>query len=942
MSSYKLGVEVVSAHDLMPKDAQGSSSPFVELQFSGQRFRTTTKERNLNPVWNERFHFNIPNLGSLPQLALEASVYSMSKASQPRSFLGKVSISGTTFVPYADAVVTQHPLEKRGMFSRVKGELRLKVFLTVDPSPNSSDPVPKADAPSQASQAAAKEVGQKKQSSAPAKEQQNPKVVMFSSSAPSQQPLDYALKETRPLLGRGADKPATTYDLVEQMQYLFVRVVKARDLPSGDAKGSVEVRVGDYKGTTKQFEKQQNPAWNEVFAFSKERMEAPVLEVVVVVNGKDDPVGVVRFDLTDVPTRVPPNGPLAPEWYRLDDKKGEKTKGELMLAVWFGTQADESFPEAGLPDATAPVDASHIRSKVYHAPRLWYVRVNVIEAQDIVMADKSRFPDVYVKAQVGNQESRTSTVATRAHNPIWNEDLMFVAAEPFDDDLILSVRDSVAPNKDEVIGSAIVPLGSVEKRLDDGIIHGRWFNLEKPQQKKNKDKDKISCRIHLRLCLEGGYHVLDESASCSSDLRPTAKQLWKPPVGLLELGILNAMGIHPMKTREGKGTSDTYCVAKYGHIWVRTRTVLNSLFPRYNEQYMWEVFDPDTVLTIGVFDNCHLGEKGSNGNKEDAMVGKIRIRLSTLETGRVYTHSYPLLVLQPSGLKKMGELQLAIRFSTTSLVSMMCMYAQPLLPSMHYVRPLTGMQREFLRRQAIQVVAARLSRTEPPLRKEVVEYMCDVDSHKWSMRRSKANYHRLLSVVAAAADGIKWFGDVCAWKNPITTSVVHLLFLLLVCFPDLILTAMFMYLFLVGICNYRYRPRHPPHMNTQLSYAEAAIPDEIEEEFDTYPTGGKPEAVRMRYDRLRGVAANVQTVLGELASQGERVQALLSWRDPRATVMFVVFCLVAALVLYTTSLQVLATFAGLYLMRHPKFRGRVPPAPVNFFVRLPTRADCMI
>ncbi|URD73784.1 Multiple C2 and transmembrane domain-containing protein [Musa troglodytarum] len=508
---------------------------------------------------------------------------------------------------------------------------------------------------------------------------------------------------------------------------------------------------------------------------------------------------------------------------------------------------------------------------------------------------------------------------------------MFVAAEPFDDDLILSVRDSVAPNKDEVIGSAIVPLGSVERRLDDGTIHGRWFNLEKPQQNKNKDKDKVSCRIHLRLCLEGGYHVLDESAICSSDLRPTAKQLWKPPVGLLELGILNALGIHPMKTREGKGTSDTYCVAKYGHKWVRTRTVLNSLFPRYNEQYTWEVYDPDTVLTIGVFDNCHPGEKGSDGNHKDAMVGKIRIRLSTLETGRVYTHSYPLLVLQPSGLKKMGELQLAIRFSATSLVSMMCMYAQPLLPNMHYVRPLTGMQREVLRRQAIQVVAARLGRTEPPLRKEVVD-----------MRRSKANYHRLVSVVASAADGIKWFGDVCAWRNPVTTSAVHLLFLLLVCFPELIPTVMFMYLFLVGIWNYRHRPRHPPHMNTQLSYAEAASPDETEEEFDTYPSGGKPEAVRMRYDRLRGVAANMQTVLGELASQGERVQALLSWRDPRATAMFVVFCLAAALVLYTTSLQVLATFAGLYLMRHPKFRGTLPPPPVNFFVRLPTRADSMI
>uniref|UniRef100_A0A6N2LZH5 C2 domain-containing protein n=1 Tax=Salix viminalis TaxID=40686 RepID=A0A6N2LZH5_SALVM len=66
----------------------------------------------------------------------------------------------------------------------------------------------------------------------------------------------------------------------------------------------------------------------------------------------------------------------------------------------------------------------------------------------------------------------------------------------------------------------------------------------------------------------------------SSDLRPTAKKLY---------GHLNADGLHPMKTREEKGTSDTYCVVKYGQKWVRTRTIINSLSPKYNEQYTWEV-----------------------------------------------------------------------------------------------------------------------------------------------------------------------------------------------------------------------------------------------------------------------------------------------------------------------------------------------------------------
>ncbi|XP_077223744.1 multiple C2 domain and transmembrane region protein 7-like [Tasmannia lanceolata] len=1007
MNNLKLGVEVVSAHNLMPKDGEGSASAFVELHFDGQKYRTTIKEKDLNPVWNESFFFNISDPNNLPNLSLDAYVYNNVKATHSKSFLGKVRLSGTSFVHHSDAVVLHYPVERRSIFSRVKGELGLKLYLTDDPSLKSSsnplpaiDPFPISNPLHDQSQSMAQAQNpnpttfsdqkaeskhtfynlpnqhqnqQQHYSSSMMNEQpikysagemkpEPPKIVRMYSSASSQQPADYELKETSPFLGGGqivggrvirADKPATTYDLVEQMQFLFVRVVKARELPAMDITGSldpyVEVKVGNYKGVTKHFEKKQDPVWNDVFAFSRDRMQSSVLEVVVKDKDlvKDDFVGFVRFDLNDVPTRVPPDSPLAPEWYRLEDKKGDKTRGELMLAVWIGTQADEAFPEAWHSDAATAHDSSatHIRSKVYHAPRLWYVRVNVIEAQDLVTTDKTRFPDVYVKVQIGNQTLKTKTVQSRTQSPLWNEDLLLVAAEPFEDHLFISVEDRVGPNKDELIGRVIIPLNQIDKRADDRMINTRWFHLEKPVaiDVDQLKKDKFSSRLHLRLCLDGGYHVLDESTHHSSDLRPTAKQLWKPSIGILELGVLSAEGLHPMKTREGKGTSDTYCVAKYGHKWIRTRTIVNSLSPKYNEQYTWEVYDPATVLTIGVFDNSQIGEKGSNdSHNKDMKIGKVRIRLSTLETGRVYTHSYPLLVLHPSGVKKMGELHLAIRFSCTSLVNMMYIYCRPLLPKMHYIRPLNVVQLDLLRFHAVNIVAARLSRAEPPLRKEVVEYMTDVHSHSWSMRRSKANFFRLMSVFSSVFVVGKWFGDVCAWRNAVTTVLVHVLFVMLVCFPELILPTVFLYMFLIGMWNYRYRPRYPPHMNTKISHAEAVHPDELDEEFDTFPTSRSPEIVRMRYDRLRSVAGRIQTVVGDVATQGERVQALLSWRDPRATTIFVIFCVISAMVLYVTSFQVVAVVAGFYQMRHPRFRHRLPSVPVNFFRRLPARTDSML
>ncbi|KAK9999890.1 hypothetical protein SO802_019493 [Lithocarpus litseifolius] len=766
-----------------------------------------------------------------------------------------------------------------------------------------------------------------------------------------QQPIEFALKETSPKIGAGAatgDKLSCTYDLVEQMQYLYVRVVKAKDLPGKDITGScdpyVEVKLGNYKGVTKHFEKTSKPEWNQVFAFSKERIQASVLEVVLKDHDVvlDDFMGRIMFELNDIPKRVPPDSPLAPQWYRLEDRKGDKVKGELMLAVWMGTQADEAFPDAWHSDA-ATVGTERvalIRSKVYLSPKLWYVRVNVIEAQDLVPSDKTRYPEVFVKAILGNQALRTRTSQIKGINPMWNEDLLFVVAEPFEEHLILTVEDRVGSNKDEILGKCVIPLHNIQRRLDHKPVNTRWFNLEKHTivEGEQKKETKFASRIHLRLCLDGGYHVLDESTHYSSDLRPTAKQLWKSSIGVLELGVISAHGLMPMKTKDGRGTTDAYCVAKYGQKWVRTRTIVDSFIPKWNEQYIWEVFDPCTVLTIGVFDNGHI-----HGGEKDSRIGKVRIRLSTLETDRVYTHSYPLLVLHhPSGVKKMGEIQLAVRFSCSSLINMLYIYSHPLLPKMHYIHPLSVIQLDSLRHQAMQIVSMRLNRAEPPLRKEVVEYMLDVDSHMWSMRRSKANFFRIMGVLSGLIAVGKWFDSICHWKNPLTTVLIHILFIILVLYPELILPTIFLYLFFIGIWNYRWRARHPPHMDTRLSHADVLHPDELDEEFDTFPTSKPSDTVRMRYDRLRSIAGRVQTVVGDMATQGERFQSLLSWRDPRATTLFVTFCFIAAIVLYVTPFQVIALLIGLYVLRHPRFRHKLPSVPLNFFRRLPARSDSML
>jgi hypothetical protein len=49
---------------------------------------------------------------------------------------------------------------------------------------------------------------------------------------------------------------------------------------------------------------------------------------------------------------------------------------------------------------------------------------------------------------------------------------------------------------------------------------------------------------------------------------------------------------------------------------------------------------------------------------------------------------------------------------------------------------------------------------------------------------------------------MNWFSDICTWKSPVTTVLVHILLLILVWHPELLLPTIFLYMFLIGAWNY--------------------------------------------------------------------------------------------------------------------------------------------
>ncbi|KAH7661595.1 Phosphoribosyltransferase C-terminal protein [Dioscorea alata] len=1006
----KLMVEVVEAKNLLPKDGTGTSSPYVIVDFDGQRKRTQTIPRDLNPAWNEVLAFDLISSGNeIMGEMLEVDVYHDKKVGPSRrsNFLGRVRLDSRQFVNKGEEALIHFPLEKKSFFSWIRGEIGLKIYYVDEPvpapEPEKAEEAPAEVAPAEgggetekveatvvAQQAEGDAAKQEEQTPvaeanppeseapapSPAGDAQNPQEqVEAESPAPAPENTENTMQQPAEEAPAPAPAPApatvadpvqeatqpqvravprqkpkapepierSTFDLVDKMQYLFVRVVRARSLPNG-AKPHVRITAsGRQACTTVARRVGKLSEWNQTFAFARDPAvadDSSMIEVSVwdlppdahVDDGDDRHfLGGLCFDVSDIPKRDPPDSTLAPQWYALEGRWARS--GDLMLSTWIGTQADEWFREAWKADGSSRQGSG---SKVYQSPKLWYLRATIIELQDAVLA--AREISISFRATLGFQIQRTRySISRNGTAPSWNEDLIFVAAEPFDEDQRLILQMETRNGKETIVlGSAVIPLSSVERRVDDRKVASRWLDLIPADEKRRRS---FGGRLHIRVCLDGGYHVADEPSHAASDYRPSARQLWRPPIGSIELGIISCKGLLPMRTVDGKGTTDAFAVAKYGPKWARTRTISDNFDPAWNEQYTWEVHDPCTVLTIAVFDDS------IDSTAKDSTcrpMGRLRLRISTLETNRAYRCFFPLTILLPSGLKRMGDIEIAVRFSRPgSSLDLLHLYTQPMLPAMHHARPILAAQREPLRLSAARIVAAHLSRAEPSLKKEVVVWVLEAEPKVFSMRRVRANWQRIVASLTWLADVAKWMDEIRRWRNPTATVMVHMVIILIAWYPDLIVPVIGVHVAGIGMVRYRKRVRGPegPVLGIEGGVIDR---DELDEEWDPVPSTKAAEVVRVRYDKMRVVGSRVQGMLGDVAAQVERVQALVSWKDPRATGMFVGACLVVSMVVFLVPARVVGVVVGFYWLRHPMFRDRMPPAALNFFRRLPALSDRIV
>eukprot|EP01090_Pellita_catalonica_P020395 TRINITY_DN7278_c0_g1_i1.p1 TRINITY_DN7278_c0_g1~~TRINITY_DN7278_c0_g1_i1.p1 ORF type:complete len:430 (+),score=67.86 TRINITY_DN7278_c0_g1_i1:32-1291(+) len=130
-----LSLSIISGTDLVSRDRNGFSDPYVIVKWGGKAEKSVVKKKTLNPVWNELFVF--PERVSKEDIQrhdsreykVEIQVWDWNKLGSD-DFMGQLELDTQSLLKVDDEVTADYPLATRNSKDKVKVTGTLKITLS--------------------------------------------------------------------------------------------------------------------------------------------------------------------------------------------------------------------------------------------------------------------------------------------------------------------------------------------------------------------------------------------------------------------------------------------------------------------------------------------------------------------------------------------------------------------------------------------------------------------------------------------------------------------------------------------------------------------------------------------------------------------------------------------------------------------------------------------
>jgi len=655
-------VNVSEARELLAADKGGTSDAFVIIELvdstskkplNGRSHKTDVVKKSLNPIWSKGSVIWNDVAEDLSTLALKVAVFDNDMMS--REALGVVTIPFSASTKTENGLVDWYPLSDAAKMKAGSASGAVKVSFQVEPS--SAAAMDAAPASTKVLSAPAEvETAIAPTATAPTEIAFSSGATEFTSKSDSSASASSQEASSRPSSRGGTTNSGKGT--------VWVNVMEARDLMAADKSGTsdayatyelIDTATGKSakrlrKQKTEVVRKSLAPAWkNGAMMWENVAEDLETLSLKVTVFDSDTMSSEALGEAV-VPLSVCPGQSQAEvvEWYALTDaakmKAGSAT-GAVRVSLSAAASAEDLLSSVNAEKGTAvdgslrPLpkpDASEGASSLEASSRpssrggttnsgkgtVW---VNVMEARDLMAADKSGTSDAYatyelIDTATGKSAKRLrkqkTEVVRKSLAPAWKNGAMMwenVAEDLETLSLKVTVFDSDTMSS-EALGEAVVPLSVCLGQSQAEVVE--WYALtDAAKMKAGSATGAVRVSLSAAVSAEDLLSSVDATeAAVDNASRPSSRGGTASGKGTVWVNVMEA---RDLMAADKSGTSDAY--ATYELIDTatgksakrlrkqKTEVVRKSLAPAWkNGAMMWEnvAEDLETLsLKVTVFDS---------------------------------------------------------------------------------------------------------------------------------------------------------------------------------------------------------------------------------------------------------------------------------------------------------------------------------------------------